>query len=70
MTHNAPDRYKPKTATPMDKALEIPGKIYLGDLSQEWNVGKPYRKASEEYGAWSNLAKVAEDTPRLWTRRA
>jgi hypothetical protein len=54
----------------MDKTLETPGKIYLGDLSQEWNVGKPYRKASEEYGAWSNLAKVAEDTPRLWTRRA
>ena len=69
VTHHAPDRYKPKTSTPMDKALATPGTIYLGDLTQEWNVGKPYRRTHDEYGAWSPLAKVAEGKPKLWTRR-
>lgn len=69
VTHNAPDRYKPKTSTPMDKALATPGTIYLGDLTQEWNIGKPYQRTYDEYGAWSPLAKIAEGQPKLWTRR-
>lgn len=67
--HNSPERYLPKTSTPMDKALATPCKIYLGDLTQEWNVGHPYKTSQESYGAWSPLSKVTEGKPKLWTRR-
>jgi hypothetical protein len=67
--HNTPDRYKPKTSTPMDIALATPGSIYLGDLTQEWNVGAPYRRSYESYGSFSPLAQNEEGKPRLWTRR-
>jgi hypothetical protein len=67
VTHNAPDRFKPKTSTPMDKALCTPGTIYLGDLTQEWNVGAPYQRSSEAHGQWvAHLDKA--DKPKLWTR--
>ena len=67
VSHNTPDRYRPKTSTPMDKALENPRSIYLGDLSQEWNVGQPYYTTMSIVGEWSPFSK--EPKPKLWSRK-
>jgi len=40
--------------------------IYLGDLTQEWNLGTPYRCTNADYGLWSPLAGKKEP---LWVRR-
>jgi len=68
--HHAPDRYNPKTSTPMDIAIATPGKIYLGDLTQEWNLGQPYKRSQQTYGEWSPVAALAEkDKPKSWAIR-
>jgi len=67
--HNSPERYLPKTTTPMDKAIGTPGTMYLGDLTQEWNIGHPYKTSQESYGEWSPLSLVTEGKPKLWTHR-
>jgi hypothetical protein len=37
------------------------GSIYLGDLTQEWNVGQPYRRSNNDYGIFTPHAAPGYD---------
>ena len=52
VTRNVPERYIPKKKTEHSIGSVKPDQIYLGDLTQEWNIGEPYRRTHSTYGEW------------------
>ena len=61
----SPERYAPPPKVKANGEVVEAGSIYLGDLSQEWNCGDPYRSMSQQIGA--HFAGASRGT--LWARR-
>mmetsp|Transcript_11917 Transcript_11917/g.27747 ORF Transcript_11917/g.27747 Transcript_11917/m.27747 type:complete len:420 (+) Transcript_11917:169-1428(+) len=53
-----PDRYRPRIELSKPRnEKHLRGSIYIGDLTQEWNVGDPYWRTNHDYGCFTPQAR-------------